>query len=131
MGQIRYRKATIEDIDLLTQMRMEELREKNQFSKKEDISIVALETYRYCRKGIRENTYVAYFICDEDKPIGLGGVSFYYAMPTVLFPLGLVADITNMYIKKEYQEKNLKPTLEELLLQEAKVRGIHNLRAIS
>lgn len=130
MGRIRYRKATIEDIDLLTQMRLEELKEKNKIWKKEDISIVALETYRYCRKGIRENNYVAYFICDEDKPIGLGGVSFSYAMPTVLFPLGQVADITNMYIKKEYKEKNLKPTLEELLLKEAKERGIHSLRVI-
>lgn len=127
MGQIRYRKAGLADIDLLTQMRLEELQEINQLSNEEDMTLVALESYRFYRKGIREDSYIAYIVYDENETVGSSGIRFYQDIPTVENPSGKKVKVTNLFLKKEYRGSEIASHLTKLLRGEAEIRGTYQL----
>ena len=55
---------------------------------------------------------------------GAGGVSFYQVMPTYHNPTGKKAYIMNMYTKPSYRRQGIAFKILDLLVTEAKVKGI-------
>lgn len=76
---------------------------------------------------MENNTNMAYLIYDGDKFVGAGGVSFYQVMPTYHNPTRWKAYIMNMYTNVEYRRKGIAYKTLELLVEEAKNRGITNI----
>lgn len=123
-----YKRATIEDIDILTKTRIEVLRAANRLPDDADMSEVEKQSRMYYEKALCDDTHTAYlvfdFIGNENCFVGAGGVSFFSVMPTYHNPSGNKAYIMNMYTKPEYRRKGIALKTLNLLIEDAKSRGI-------
>lgn len=120
-----YKKAGMDDIGILTQLRLEGLRTTNRLVADADLSKVEEETHRYYERCFEQNLHAAWLVYDGDCAIGAGGVTFYQVMPTYHNPTGERACIMNIYVHPVYSSKETTMKLLDLLVEEAKERGIH------
>ena len=121
---MNFRKATIEDLDILVTTRIEVLRAANRLDASVDMSEVERQSRDYYSKAIADGSHIAYLVFDEDKFIGAGGVSYYRVMPTYHNTSGEKAYIMNMYTASDYRRQGIAYKTLDLLVQDAKSRGI-------
>ena len=124
MMKLLYKKATIEDIDLLTKTRIEVLRAANKLSDDIDMSEVEKQSYEYYKRALLDGSHTAYLVFDEQKIVGTGGVSYFQVMPTYHNPSGLKAYIMNMYTNPEYRRRGIAIETLRLLVEDAKEKGM-------
>ena len=74
---IIYKKATIDDIVLLTKTRIEVLRAANNLTSDIDMDEVERKTYEYYKEAFQNDTHTAYIVFEDNKFVGAGGVSYY------------------------------------------------------
>ena len=122
--ELNYKKAVLEDIEILTETRITVLRAANQLSDDVEMSNVKEQSYLYYQKALSEDSHVAYLVFDDNEFVGAGGISFFHVMPTFHNPTGKKAYIMNMYTKPEYRRKRIAYKTLDLLVAEAKLRGI-------
>lgn len=122
--KLEYKKATIEDLDLLTKTRVEVLRAANELPEDTDMSEVEKQSYDYYKKALVDGSHIAYLIFDGESFAGAGGVSFFQVMPTYHNASGKKAYIMNMYTVPEYRRRGVAYQTLDKLVQEAKERGI-------
>lgn len=72
-----YKKATVEDIDLLTETRVEVLRAANKLSADTNMDEVRKQSYDYYKNALCDGTHIAYLGFAENQIVGTGGVSFF------------------------------------------------------
>lgn len=72
-----YKRATLEDIDILVEKRIEVLRAANKLCADTDMSEVEKQSYIYYQKALCDGSHIAYLVFDESRCIGTGGVSFF------------------------------------------------------
>ena len=121
---LKYKKATIEDLDILTKTRIEVLRAANKLSNDINMDEVKMMTYKYYKKALCDGTHIAYLIFDGNKFVGSGGVSFFQVMPTYNNPSGTKAYIMNMYTKPEYRRNGIAYKTLDMLIKDIKGKGI-------
>ena len=92
-----YRKATIDDLEILTETRIEVLRAANQLGNDVDMSEVKKQSYKYYQNALKENAHLAYLIFDESTFVGAGGISYFQVMPTYHNPTGVILQIKNVF----------------------------------
>ncbi|MBE5829298.1 MAG: GNAT family N-acetyltransferase [Butyrivibrio sp.] len=119
-----YRKATIKDLEELVRTRIIVLRAANKLDESADMSEVERQSRDYYKKALVDGTHTAYLVYDNDRFIGAGGVSYYRVMPTYHNPRGEKAYIMNMYTAPDYRRKGIAFKTLDLLVQDAKERGI-------
>lgn len=119
-----YKRATIEELELLTETRIEVLRAANQLSENVDMTEVREQSYRYYKEALCDGTHIAYLIFEEEDFAGAGGISFFQVMPTYHNPTGRKAYIMNMYTKPKYRRQGIAYKTLDLLVKEARSRGI-------
>lgn len=121
---LRYKKATPEDIDILTETRITVLRAANQLTEDVDMSEVREQSYEYYRRALSQDTHVAYLVFNGEEFVGAGGISFFEVMPTYHNPTGKKAYIMNMYTKPEYRRQGIAFQILDFLVEEARGRRI-------
>ena len=121
---IIYKRATIDDLEVLTETRIEVLRAANQLSVDVDMSEVKAQSYEYYKFALENGTHLAYLIFDDEIFVGTGGISYFQVMPTYHNPTGRKAYIMNMYTKPEYRRKGIAYKVLDLLVADAEARGI-------
>ena len=119
-----YRKASVSDLDILVKSRIEVLRVANGLSGETDMSLVEQETAVYYKNCFIADEHVAYLVYYGEALVGCGGISFYKVMPTFCTPSGECAYIMNMYTKPEYRRKGVAIKTLDLLVNEARRRGV-------
>lgn len=122
--ELKYVKATLEDLEVLTETRIEVLRAANGLSEDVDMSEVKKQSYEYYQVALQNDNHVAYLVFNGDEFVGAGGVSFFRVMPTYHNPTGKKAYIMNMYTKPEYRRRGIAYKMLDLLIAEAKNRGV-------
>lgn len=122
-----YKRAEMEDIELLVKTRIEVLRAANRLSDGTEMSFVEQQSREYYEEALQGGTHVAYLVFEEDEFVGAGGVSFFRVMPTFHNPTGWKAYIMNMYTRPDYRRKGLAYHTLELLIEETKKRGISHI----
>lgn len=127
MMSFEYRKATIKDLALLTNTRIEVLIAANKLSIDTDMSEIEIESYKYYKSAFENDSHTAYLIFDKDKFIGTGGISYYTVMPTYHNPSGKKAYVMNMYTNPDYRRKGIATKTLDLLINDARNRGIKNI----
>lgn len=90
-----YKRAGMEDIELLVKTRIEVLRAANCLSDSAEMPLVEQQSREYYEECLRAETHIAYLVFDGEKFIGAGGVSFFRVMPTYHNPTGWKAYIMN------------------------------------
>lgn len=121
---LNYKKATIDDLKILTETRIEVLRAANQLGDDVDMSDVKKQSYEYYQDALKNDTHIAYLVFDEEIFVGAGGISYFQVMPTYHNPTGKKAYIMNMYTKPEYRRKGIAFKTLDLLVKDAKAKGI-------
>lgn len=121
---LTYKKAILDDLEILTETRITVLRAANKLPNDVDMSVVKEESYLYYRDALANDTHVAYLVFDEGEFVGAGGISFFKVMPTFHNPTGQKAYIMNMYTKPEYRRNGIAYKTLDLLIEEAKHREI-------
>ena len=121
---LNYRKATIADLEILTETRIEVLRAANQLSNDVDMSEVKKQSYEYYQNSLGNDTHLAYLIFDDETFVGAGGISYFQVMPTYHNPTEKKAYIMNMYTKPGYRRQGIALKTLDLLVADAKAKGI-------
>ncbi len=121
---LNYRKATLDDLDVLTETRIEVLRAANQLSDDVDMSEVKRQSFEYYQKALKDNTHIAYLIFDGEIFVGAGGISYFQVMPTYHNPTGKKAYIMNMYTNPSYRRQGIAFKTLDLLVTDAREKGI-------
>lgn len=119
-----YKKATVEDIDILTKSRIEVLKAANKLTEDVDMTEVETQSYDYYRKALSDGTHTAYLVFDGDRFIGAGGISYFRVMPTYHNASGNKAYIMNMYTNSDYRRLGIAYKTLELLVADAKEKGV-------
>ena len=125
--ELEFRKATIDDLDILTKTRIEVLRAANCLDDNIDMSRVERESRVYYENALTNDLHTAYLVFDGDDFIGAGGISYYTVMPTFHNPTGRKAYIMNMYTKPDHRRMGIATKTLDLLIQDAKKRGIKSI----
>lgn len=121
---LTFKKASLDDLELLTETRIEVLLAANGLPEGTDMDEVRKQTRRYYQTALPEGTHTAYLVLDGDRLAGAGGVSFFRIMPTYHNPSGQRAYIMNMYTRPEYRRRGIARKTLSLLVQEAGSRGV-------
>lgn len=127
IGCYYYKKATIDDLEILVNSRIKVLRAANKLTENVDMSEVEIYSRTYYINSLTNNTHVAYLVYDGDKIIGTGGISFYQVMPTYHNASGKKAYIMNMYTHPDYRRRKIAFKMLDLLVEEAKSREIKQI----
>lgn len=121
---LTYKKATLDDVEILIRTRIEVLRAANKLSENVDVKEVEKTSREYYQIALQDETHTAYLVFDEEKIVGTGGVSYFQVMPTYHNPSGKKAYIMNMYTNPQYRRKGIAMKTLGLLVEDAKSRGI-------
>ena len=121
---LNYKKATIADLEILTETRIEVLRAANKLSDDVDMREVKKQTLEYYKNALKDDTHSAYLVFDGETFVGAGAVCYFQVMPTFHNPTGKKAYIMNMYTKPSYRRLGIAFKILDLLVTEAKVKGI-------
>ena len=119
-----YKKATLNDLEILVQTRIEVLRAANKLPTDTDMTEVEKQSFAYYKKALDDQSHIAYLVYDDDKIIGTGGGSFFEVMPTYHNPTGKKAYIMNMYTKPEYRRQGIAYQTLDMLVRDTKALGI-------
>ena len=122
---MRFEKVGMEKLEDLVKTRIQVLRAANKLDGSADMGQTEQESRTYYEKSLEDGSHVAYLVYDGDLIIGTGGISFYQVMPTYHNPTGMKAYIMNMYTDPEYRRKGIAMKTLDMLVQEARGRGIH------
>ena len=122
--EARYKKATIEDLDLLVDMRIKVLRAANMLSEETDMSEVRRCSYRYYKEALCNGSHTAYLVFDGNNVIGTGGDSFFQVMPTYHNPSGRKVYIMNMYTDPVYRRRGVAYKTLDLLVRDIRKCGV-------
>ena len=122
-----YKRAGLEDIELLVKTRIEALRAANCLSDDTEMPFVELQSREYYEECLQAETHIAYLVFDGERFIGAGGVSFFRVMPTYHNPTGWKAYIMNMYTNPNYRRKGIAYHTLEILIEEAKNKGVKHI----
>lgn len=122
--KLTYKKATIEDINLLTKSRIEVLKAANKLADDVDMTEIEAQSYEYYKEALLDGTHTAYLVFDGEQFIGAGGISYYRVMPTYHNPSGNKAYIMNMYTNPDYRRLGIAMKTLELLVADAEEKAI-------
>ncbi len=121
---MEFRKATPDDSDILASMRVEFLREvQDVYPGPRDEELIA-STAHYFRGATARGEFISWLALDGTETIGTGGARLYELPPKYDNPTGMNAYIMNIYVKPEYRRQGIGERLFELVLNEARERGV-------
>ncbi len=121
---MEYRKATIDDLDVLVSTRITVLRAANKLDDSTDMSEVERESRDYYEKALLDGSHTAYLVFDDGEFVGAGGVSYFRVMPTYHNPSGRKAYIMNMYTAPNHRRRGIAYNTLDLLVKDAKAQGV-------
>lgn len=120
MRIIDFRKADINDLESVIELRYEMLREVNHIADCDfnDDFIKATENYFASDK---QSTYIA---VEGKKIIACVTMCYIDVMPTFDHPNGRRARVMNVYTREEYRRRGIAFRLLDMAVQEARFRGV-------
>lgn len=120
---IEYRKAILEDIDMLAKIRGIFLLEVNGLNSEEKRLEIEEANRRYFNDALSNGDFIAWLALDENKIVATSGLSFSLVPPSLICPEGKVAYIMNMYTSPQYRGKGIASELFKRIIDEAKNCG--------
>ena len=122
-----YKKAGLNDLDILIKTRIDILRVINHIDADTDMGEFEKKVKDYYKTALKKGTHTAYLVFDNDKFIGAGGIDYYKVMPSYHNPSGDTAFIMNLYTHPDYRRKGIAYKVLDLLVKDAKERGVESI----
>ena len=125
--EIVIRKATLDEIELLMEWRMEVLHEVFSIPLSKNTGDLEQENRVYYQKALAQNEHIACSAYTEDKIVGCGGICFYREMPSPDNPTGKCAYLMNIYTKPQFRKQGVGEAIIKWLVEQAIKRGISKI----
>ena len=119
-----FRKANIDDIPSLIEMRKQQLLDEGL----NPIANIDIDLKEYFQHTLTDGSFISWLVVDQSTIIATSGLCFYQLPPTYSNPTGRVAYVTNMFTKKEYRKQGISSHLLHLIIDEAKQRNYKVIR---
>lgn len=123
MCGVTFRKATLNDVEILTELRQRQLQEEGAIPKDD----IAASIRQYFISNIENGTFVSWLAC-TDRIVATSGIVFYSVPPYYGNTAGLIGQIANMYTLKEYRRKGIARELLYRVISEAENIGCTTIR---
>lgn len=114
---MKYKRATMDDISILTDLRIEFLIEANG-KRFENENALKKKIASYFHSHLSAEEFVAWLCIADNTVIGTSGISFYEIPPNYSNLTGRTGYIMNMYTKKPYRRKGIASSLFQKMLEE-------------
>lgn len=124
---ITYKRATIEDINILIDLRIEFLYEALKVSKEISDKELRNSLKNYFSKTLPNDEFIAWFALYGNEIIATSGLSFYEVPPNFTNIAGRIGYIMNMYTKPPWRRKGIGKILFDKIIQEARNKGLTKL----
>ena len=121
---IMIRQASVNDIDMLLEWRMEVLRHVFGTQNNDDVQNLYSANMEYYKEAIPRGDHVAVFAEIEGITAGCGGLCLYRELPSPDNPTGQCAYLMNIYTRQEYRKQGIGKSVVEWLVSYAKKQGI-------
>lgn len=120
---MNYRKANIDDIDKLV-----ELRKKQLAAEGIESSInIDKELSLFFENKLSDGSLIQWLVEDNDEIIACGAVIFYEFPPSYTNKSGKKAYISNMYTNENYRGQGIATKILSKLVDEAKITGVSKI----
>jgi len=124
---ILYRKADLEDVETLAEMRVEMICENKEYDNRLKSELYE-NTKQYIENGLKDGSFVAWAAMNtHSKIVAASGLTFYTLPPNDWCPNGKTAYIGNVYTLPEYRRKGIAKHLIALDIEEAKKNGCQRI----
>ncbi|MBE5102168.1 GNAT family N-acetyltransferase [Priestia aryabhattai] len=117
---MKFRKATINEIDQLIYLRKKQLVDEGIEPNQE----IDTELKEFFTNKMSDGSLVEWVVEDNDEIIATGAIVFFEFPPTYTNKSGKKAYVTNMYTKESYRGQGIATKLLTKLVAEAKTAGI-------
>ena len=121
---IMIRLASVNDIDMLLEWRMEVLCHVFGTQNIGDVQSLYSANLEYYKEAIPSGDHVAVFAEIEGITAGSGGLCLYRELPSPDNPTGQCAYLMNIYTRQEYRKQGIGKSVVEWLVGYAKKQGI-------
>lgn len=118
---MKYKIATIKDVDIMMNIRLERLRKVNQLS---DDYIFSKELIENSRSYFLDGNQTTSIALKAGKVVACANISYIQVMPTFSHPTGNRAHLMNVYTKSDYRRQGIAKKLVQMLIDEAKENKI-------
>ncbi len=121
---MEYRKATVDDVGVLTELRKQQLID-------EGLPVsnnIDNELNEYFSSTLSNGSFIGWVAVENGDIVATSGLCFYKLPPSYSDPSGKVANVTNMFTVKKYRRKGIASALLEKILTEARIRGYKVIR---
>ena len=119
--------ATIQDLDLLMDWRMEVLHEVFHLPKDVDLSELTSENRKYYQEMLPTHQHIACFAKWQDEIVGCGSICIQKEMPSPDNPNGLCGYIMNIYTRKPYRQQGIGQRIVDWLIKQAKEMHVQKI----
>lgn len=119
---MEYRKATLQDINALVELRIE-MRNERESPEGVDLVLFRENTRAYYHNRMADGSYVSWVAAKNGRIVAMSGMYFYEVPPTYSNINGMVAYVMSVYTKPEYRRQGIAQALFEHLLAQAKSKG--------
>ena len=123
MEAFTLRRATVEDIDLLVELRDAMWREIAEGTELGDVSEALGNTREYFEVAVPSGDYVCVLAEAQSQVVGVGGIVIYRKPAQPLSPVGVEGYILNMLTVSEWRGKGVASAIVERLLDCAREAG--------
>ncbi|GAB1780635.1 GNAT family N-acetyltransferase [Priestia megaterium] len=117
---MKFRKATMNEIDQLIYLRKKQLVDEGIEPNQE----IDTELKEFFTNKMGDGSLIEWIVEDNDEMIATGAIIFFEFPPTYTNKSGKKAYITNMYTKESYRGQGIATKLLTKLVAEAKTAGI-------
>lgn len=124
---MKYRKATAEDIDLISEIRRVQLIHEKACEETE----IREELRAFFEKMFAQHRIVQILAEEEGTVAATGAVIFYDYPPAFSDPSGKVAYIANMFTAPDYRRQGLASKIMDMLVGEAQKAGAGTVRLLA
>ena len=119
---MEYRIATIDDIEVLVELRKQLVADCGAPAREVDDELRA-----YFQRQVAGGSFVEWLGLEDGRAVASAAITFYEFVPSDANKSGVRGYITNMYTAPEYRRQGIAATLLGKLAEEAKARGVKRL----
>ncbi|MBA3046502.1 MAG: GNAT family N-acetyltransferase [Candidatus Thermoplasmatota archaeon] len=120
---MEFRRATIDDIGELVEMRMAMRAEREEGTCPLPAEEFRARTREYFLNHIPNESIIVWLAMEEDEVAATSGMCIHHVPPTYGNPSGKVGYLVNMFTLPRYRNRGVAAKLLEHLMEEAKARG--------
>lgn len=122
--KINYRKAGVQDAEVLTEYRVRFLKEMMKDFDAEKEGELRSELLKYFEKAIAAKNYISYFAEIKGQIVGLGGMAIYDRPGNFYLPNGKFGYILNMFTIEGHRKKGICNEIMNRLINDGREAGL-------